>query len=58
MMVLNSIFIVSFKCPKMTKACAYSFTGKSTEDSIDGYLRVELAKENHHKTTFATEWGL
>jgi hypothetical protein len=31
---------------------------KSTLDCIDGYHGVELAKEDRHKTTFATEWGL
>jgi hypothetical protein len=31
---------------------------KSTVDCVDGYHRVELAKEDRHKTTFATEWGL
>jgi hypothetical protein len=31
---------------------------KSTLDCVDGYHGVELAKEDHHKTTFATEWGL
>ena len=25
---------------------------------MDGYHGVELAEEDHHKTTFATEWGL
>jgi hypothetical protein len=27
-------------------------------DCVDGYHGVELAKEDRHKTTFATEWGL
>ena len=31
---------------------------KSTLDCVDGYHGVELAKEDRHKTTFATEWGL
>ena len=31
---------------------------KSTLDCVDGYHGVELAKENRHKTTFTTEWGL
>jgi hypothetical protein len=31
---------------------------KSTLDCVDGYHGVELAKENRHKTTFATKWGL
>jgi hypothetical protein len=25
---------------------------------VDGYHGVELDKEDRHKTTFATEWGL
>jgi hypothetical protein len=31
---------------------------KSTLDCVDGYHGVESAKEDRHKTTFATEWGL
>jgi hypothetical protein len=31
---------------------------KSTLDCVDGYHSVELAKEDRHKTIFATEWGL
>jgi hypothetical protein len=31
---------------------------KSMLDCVDGYHWVELAKEDRHKTTFATEWGL
>jgi hypothetical protein len=31
---------------------------KSTLECVDGYHSVELAKEDRHKTTFATEWGL
>merc|ERR1711984_2647 len=31
---------------------------KSTLDCVDGYHGAELAKEDRHKTTFATEWGL
>ena len=31
---------------------------KSTLDCVDGYHGVELDKEDRHKTTFATEWGL
>ena len=31
---------------------------KSTMDCVDGYHGVELAEEDRHKTTFATEWGL
>ena len=31
---------------------------KSTLDCVDGYHGVELAVEDRHKTTFATEWGL
>ena len=31
---------------------------KSTLDCMDGYHSVELAKEDRHKTTFATECGL
>ena len=31
---------------------------KSTLDCVDGYHGVELAKEDRHKTTFSTEWGL
>ena len=31
---------------------------KSTLDCVDGYHGVELAKEDCHKTTFSTEWGL
>jgi hypothetical protein len=31
---------------------------KSTLDCVDGYHGVELDKEDHHKTTFAIEWGL
>ena len=31
---------------------------KTTLDCVDGYHKVELAKEDRHKTTFATEWGL
>jgi hypothetical protein len=27
-------------------------------DCVDGYHGLELAKEDCHKTTFATEWGL
>ena len=30
---------------------------KSTLDCLDGYHGVELAEEERHKTTFATEWG-
>ena len=29
-----------------------------TLDCVDGYHREELAKEDRHKTIFATEWGL
>ena len=31
---------------------------KTTLDCVDGYHGVELAEEDRHKTTFATEWGL
>ena len=31
---------------------------KSTLDCVDGYHGVELDKEDRHKTTFSTEWGL
>ena len=31
---------------------------KTTLDIVDGYHGVELAEEDRHKTTFATEWGL
>ena len=31
---------------------------KSTVNCMDGYHGVELAKEDRHKTTFSTEWGL
>ena len=31
---------------------------KSNLDCVDGYHGVELAEEDRHKTTFATEWGL
>ena len=31
---------------------------KSTLDCVDGYHGVELAEEDRHKTTFATEWGM
>jgi hypothetical protein len=31
---------------------------KSTLDCVDGYHGVELAEEDSHKTTFASEWGL
>jgi hypothetical protein len=30
----------------------YSFT-----DGFLGYHRIKIAKEDRHKTTFATEWG-
>jgi hypothetical protein len=30
----------------------YSFT-----DGFLGYHRIEIAKEDRHKTTFATKWG-
>jgi hypothetical protein len=30
----------------------YSFT-----DGFSGYHQIQIAKEDHHKTTFATEWG-
>ena len=30
----------------------YSFT-----DGFSGYHRIWIAKEDHHKTTFVTEWG-
>ena len=30
----------------------------STMHCVDRYHKVELAMENRHKTTFATEWGL
>jgi hypothetical protein len=30
----------------------YSFT-----DGFSGYHHIWIAKEYHHKTTFATEWG-
>jgi len=33
-------------------------TLKSTLDCVDGYHGVELAKEDRHKTTFSTEWGM
>ena len=30
---------------------------KSTLDCVDGYHGIALAKEDRHKTTFATQWG-
>ena len=30
---------------------------ESTLDCLDGYHGIELAEEDRHKTTFATEWG-
>jgi hypothetical protein len=30
----------------------YSFS-----DGFSGYHQIQIAKEDHHKTTFATEWG-
>jgi hypothetical protein len=30
----------------------YSFT-----DGFSGYHQIQIAKEEHHKTTFSTEWG-
>ena len=30
----------------------YSFT-----DDFSGYHQVRITKEDHHKTTFVTEWG-
>jgi hypothetical protein len=30
----------------------YSFT-----DGFSGYHQIQIAREDHHKTTFATEWG-
>ena len=30
----------------------YSFT-----DGFSGYYQIRIAKEDHHKTTFVTEWG-
>ena len=30
---------------------------KSTMGCVDGYHGIDLAEENRHKTTFATEWG-
>ena len=30
---------------------------KFTLDCVDGYHGIELAEEDRHKTTFATEWG-
>ena len=30
----------------------YSFT-----DGFLGYQQIQIAKEDHHKTTFVTEWG-
>ena len=30
---------------------------KSTLDCVDGYHGIELAEEDRHMTTFATEWG-
>jgi hypothetical protein len=30
----------------------YSFT-----DGFSGYHQIRIAKEDHHKTIFATEWG-
>ena len=32
-------------------------TYKSSLDCVDGYHGIELAEEDRHKTTFATEWG-